>query len=154
MTFREGNPGIEELLDFAKDTIASAGEKALELYGKGNPGVKFDEELVTSAELVLMNFFRDRLNRIFPGHGVFGDPLPAEDYVHGERRYLWIFDPMDGVANFQAGIPIWSISLALSGKFLAGFRGYLHACDRGHLLRGRRTEGIPGPKGNQDSGHG
>ncbi|MGC9965310.1 MAG: inositol monophosphatase family protein [Syntrophobacteraceae bacterium] len=117
MTFREGNPGIEELLDFARDTISSAGNKALELYGKGNPGVKFDEELVTSAELVLTNFFRDRLNSIFPGHGVFGDPLPAEDYVHGERRYLWIYDPMDGVANFQAGIPIWCISLALLENF-------------------------------------
>jgi myo-inositol-1(or 4)-monophosphatase len=117
MTFRGENPGIEELLGFAKDTISSAGMKAMELYGKGNPGVKFDEELVTSAELALVNFFRDRLNAVFPGHGVFGDPLPAEDYVHGEGRYLWIYDPMDGVANFQAGIPIWCMSLALLENF-------------------------------------
>lgn len=117
MTFREGNPGIEELLDFAKETISSAGDKALELYGKGTQGVKFDERLVTSAELALTNFFRDRLSSVFPGHGVFGDPLPTEDYVHGEKRYLWIFDPMDGVANFQAGIPIWCISLALLENF-------------------------------------
>ncbi len=65
----------------------------------------------------MVNFFRDRLNSIFPGHGVFGDQLPSEDYVHGEGRYLWIYDPMDGVANFQAGIPIWSISLALLENF-------------------------------------
>jgi len=117
MAFREENPGIEELLSFAKDAVSIAGDKALELYGKGNPEVKFDEELVTSAELELMNFFRDRLSSIFPGHGVFGDPLPAEDYVHGEKRYLWIYDPLDGVANFQAGIPIWGISLALLENF-------------------------------------
>jgi myo-inositol-1(or 4)-monophosphatase len=117
MAFREANPGIEELLDFAEGTISSAGDKALELYGKGNPGVKFDEELVTAAEIVLTNLFRDRLNSVFPGHGVFGDPLPAEDYVHGERRYLWIYDPIDGVANFQAGIPIWCMSLALLENF-------------------------------------
>ena len=72
MAFRGENPGIEELLSFAKDTVSIAGDKALELYGKGNPGVKFDEELVTSAELALVNFFRDRLNSIFQGHGVFG----------------------------------------------------------------------------------
>ncbi len=88
MAFREENPGVEELLGFAKDAVSSAGVKALELYGKGNPRVKFDEELITSAELALVNFFRDRLNSVFPGHGVFGDPLPAEDYVHGEKRYL------------------------------------------------------------------
>ena len=117
MAFREENPGIEELLSFAKDAVSIAGDKALELYGKGNPEVKFDEELVTSAEVALVNFFRDRLNSIFPGHGVFGDPLPAEDYVHGEKRYLWIYDPLDGVANFQAGIPIWGISLALLENF-------------------------------------
>jgi len=117
MAFREENPGVEELLGFAKDAVSSAGVKALELYGKGNPRVKFDEELITSAELALVNFFRDRLNSVFPGHGVFGDPLPAEDYVHGEKRYLWIYDPLDGVANFQAGIPIWGISLALLENF-------------------------------------
>ncbi|MGA2402518.1 MAG: inositol monophosphatase family protein [Syntrophobacteraceae bacterium] len=117
MAFGEGNPGIEGLLSFARETVSKAGDKALGLYGKGNPAVKFDEELVTSAELGLVDFFRDRLNSIFPGHGVFGDPLPAEDYVHGEKRYLWIYDPLDGVANFQAGIPIWGISLALLENF-------------------------------------
>lgn len=110
-------PGIDELLQFAKETLRLAGEEALALYGKGNPKVKFDEELVTEAELRLASFFKERLNSVFPGHGVFGDPLPEEDYVHGEKRYLWIHDPLDGVANFQAGIPIWGISLALLENF-------------------------------------
>jgi len=117
MSFGGEDPGIERLLDFARDVISRAGDKALGLYGKGKPGVKFDEELVTTAELSLTNFFKECLNSVFPGHGVFGDPLPAEDYVHGEKRYLWIYDPLDGVANFQAGIPIWAISLALLENF-------------------------------------
>lgn len=117
MAFRVENPGIDELLSFAKDVVSSAGDRALKFYGKGRQGVKFDEELVTSAELGQVNFFRDRLSSTFPGHGVFGDPLPSEDYVHGEKRYLWIYDPLDGVANFQAGIPIWGISLALLENF-------------------------------------
>lgn len=116
MTYRD-TYGIDELTHFARETVRSAGEQAMAFYGKGNPQVEFDEELVTEAELQLVNFFRDRLNSVFPGHGMFGDPLPAEDYVHGEKRYLWIYDPLDGTANFQAGIPIWGISLALLENF-------------------------------------
>lgn len=116
MTDRE-NPGIEELMKFAKETVRSAGEMSLALYGKGNPEVKFDEELVTEAELRSVDFLKERLTSVFPGHGMFGEPLPAEDYVHGEKRYLWIYDPLDGVANFQAGVPIWGISLALLENF-------------------------------------
>ncbi|MDA8308145.1 MAG: inositol monophosphatase [Deltaproteobacteria bacterium] len=117
MTLEDREPAVEKLLVFARDVVSGAGEKAMSLYGKGNAAVKFDEGLVTSAELELSEFFRERLNSVFPGHGIFGDPLPAEDYVHGEKRYLWIYDPLDGVANFQAGIPIWSISLALLENF-------------------------------------
>jgi myo-inositol-1(or 4)-monophosphatase len=110
-------PSVDVLLQFAKDTVRSSGVEALALYGKGSPKVKFDEELVTEAELRQLVFFKERLSSIFPGHGIFGDPLPDKDYVHGEKRYLWIHDPLDGVANFQAGIPIWGISLALLENF-------------------------------------
>ena len=117
MTLQDRNPAVEKLLAFARDFISEAGHKALGLYGKGNSAVRFDEGLVTSAELELTEFFKERLNAVFPGHGIFGDPLPAEDYVHGDKRYLWIYDPLDGVANFQAGIPLWSTSLALLENF-------------------------------------
>ncbi len=117
MANREESPGIDDLLRFARETVKGAGEKALGLYGKGRSGIKFDEELVTEAEITQVDFFKERLNSVFPGHGVFGDSLPTEDYVHGEKRYLWIYDPLDGVANFQAGIPIWGISLALLENF-------------------------------------
>ncbi len=111
------SPGIKDLNDFAVNTIRKAGDIALPYYGKGNPEVKFDEELVTEAELKLVDFFRSELKSRFPDHGIFGDVEPQEDYVHGAKRYLWIYDALDGVANFQAGIPIWGISLALLENF-------------------------------------
>jgi myo-inositol-1(or 4)-monophosphatase len=117
MTLEEKDPAVEKLLAFAKDVVSGAGDKALGMYGKGDAAVKFDERLVTSAELELSDFFKERLGSVFPGHAIFGDLLPKEDYVHGEKRYLWIYDPLDGVANFQAGIPIWGISLALLENF-------------------------------------
>lgn len=111
------NPSIEELSQFAIDTVRRAGDEALRYYGKGNPEVKFDEALVTEAELHLVDLFKNELHAQYPEHGIFGDNLPREDYVHGQESYLWIYDALDGVANFQAGIPIWGISLALLENF-------------------------------------
>ncbi len=111
------SPVIEDLTRFAMDVLHRAGTEALHYYGKGDPLVKFDSDLVTEAELHLNDFFRNELHSQFPEHGIFGDELPKQDYLHGERRYLWIYDALDGVANFQAGIPIWGTSLALLENF-------------------------------------
>ncbi|NOQ20690.1 MAG: inositol monophosphatase, partial [Desulfobacterales bacterium] len=109
--------GIEELTQFAMEVIRRSGEEALSFYGKGNPRIKFDEELVTAADSHLMGFFQDQLANRFPEHQVFKNNQTNTDYTHDEKRYMWIFDPLDGVANFQAGIPIWGISLALIENF-------------------------------------
>jgi myo-inositol-1(or 4)-monophosphatase len=109
--------GIEVLTQFAMEVIRRSGEEALSFYGKGNSRIKFDEELVTAADSHLMGFFQDQLGNRFPEHQVFKHNPANTDYTHDEKRYMWIFDPLDGVANFQAGIPIWGISLALFENF-------------------------------------
>lgn len=109
--------GIEELTQFAVDVIQRSGEEALTFYGKGDHRIKFDEELVTEADFHLMNFFQGQLDNHFPEHQVFKNNQMDRGYSHDEKRYIWIFDPLDGVANFQAGIPIWGISLALIENF-------------------------------------
>lgn len=65
----------------------------------------------------MSEFFKTELQNRFPGHHLFKDTLESTDYSHEKERYLWIFDPLDGVANFQAGIPIWGCSLALIENF-------------------------------------
>ena len=109
--------GIQELIQFGTDVILRSGERALNYYGKGKNHIKFDEGLVTEAELHLMEFFQDELHNTFPEHQMFKNNQNMEGYTHEEKRYLWIYDPLDGVANFQAGIPIWGISLALLDNF-------------------------------------
>lgn len=108
---------IEHLIEFAMDVIQRTGREAMRFYGKGDPLVKFDTELVTEAELHLVDLFMNELHSRFPDHAVFGDGVPTQDYVHEDRRYLWIYDALDGVANFQAGIPIWGTSLALLDNY-------------------------------------
>jgi myo-inositol-1(or 4)-monophosphatase len=109
--------GLEPLVGFAKEVIRRSGEEALVYYGKGASHMKFDETLVTEAELHLREFFQDQLYARFPEHQVFNNNQEREGYTHEGKRYLWIFDALDGVANFQAGIPVWGISVALLENF-------------------------------------
>ncbi len=110
-------PGIDKLSEFAMDVIHQTGEKAMAYYGKGKPNLKFDESVVTEAEIQLTDVFQDRLSRQFPEHQMFRFGEVNEDYSHGEKGYLWIFDPLEGVANFQGGIPVWGMSIALLENF-------------------------------------
>jgi myo-inositol-1(or 4)-monophosphatase len=109
--------GIEELSGFAMEFIKEAGKKALPYYGKGQPQVKFDQGMVTEADLRISDFFQEKLKARFPEHQVFKYDQLNENYSHEAKRYLWIFDPIEGVANFQAGIPIWGMSMALLDNF-------------------------------------
>ena len=109
--------GIDDLKQFTINVIRSSGEEALSYYGKGNPCVKFDEGLVTEAELLLTGLFQDKLQAHFPEHQMFKNNQEDKEYTHESKRYLWVYDALDGVANFQTGIPTWGISLALLENF-------------------------------------
>lgn len=131
--------GIEDLTLFAMEVIRSSGEKALSYYGKGNRHIKFDEALITEADSHLMNFFQSQLNTRFPDHQAYKNNHVNKDYTHDGSRYIWIFDPLDGVANFQAGIPIWGISLALIENFWPIF-GVFYMPATGDLFHARADQ--------------
>lgn len=108
---------IEDLMTFAQDVTRRSGDQSMAYYGKGSRDTKFDEALVTEAELHLGEFFRDELHARFPDHLVYGNEERKAGYTHDAKRYLWVYDAIDGVANFQAGIPIWGTSVALLENF-------------------------------------
>jgi myo-inositol-1(or 4)-monophosphatase len=116
---------VEELEAFARETILAAGEKALTFYGQGVPELKFDRALGTEAELKLNHFFQEALQQRFPEHQLFDGQGPEDGYTHEARRYMWVFDPLDGMSNFMAGIPIWGMSVALLENFWPVF-GYCY----------------------------
>ncbi len=131
-----GHEKIDDLLKFAIDVVHHCGEKALSFYGKGQKDVKFDEGLVTEAELQLREFFQDQLFARFPDHKVYKTDRGDDGYTHGAKRYLWIYDPLDGVANFQAGIPVWGTSVALFENYWPVF-GIFHLPVTGDLFHAR-----------------
>jgi myo-inositol-1(or 4)-monophosphatase len=133
------NHGIEDLTRFAMDAIHRLGEEALSFYGKGKSAVKFDEGLVTEVDFHLTKSFQDQLTARYPEHRIFNDSLEDTDYTHDGKRYLWIYDPLDGIANFQAGIPIWGISLALHENFWPIF-GVFYMPSTGDIFHARAGE--------------
>jgi myo-inositol-1(or 4)-monophosphatase len=132
---------IGKLKQFGMETINGLGEEALSYYGKGDASLKFDQSLVTEAELQLTEFFQSQLRESFPEHQVFNSSPTNRDYSHEGKRYLWIHDAIEGVANFQAGIPIWGVSLALLENFWPVFGVfYMPATgDIFHALAGQKA---------------
>lgn len=128
--------GIDGLTEFALDLIRRTGKEALSFYGRGRADMKFDEGLVTEAELHLGEFFQDRLYARFPDHQIYTSNNGYEGYTHEGKRYLWIYDALDGVANFQAGIPIWGTSVALLENFWPLF-GVFHMPATGDFFHAR-----------------
>lgn len=108
---------IGDLVGFGDSVIHELGEEALTYYGNGKAQMKFDEALVTEAELSLAEAFQEKLIEKFPDHQIFGNGNGEKEYSHNSQRYLWVFDPLDGVANFQAGIPVWAMSISLYENF-------------------------------------
>ncbi|BBO80703.1 inositol monophosphatase family protein [Desulfosarcina ovata] len=121
---KEPSHGIEALTAFALNAIRGAGQIALESFSKGGSAAKFDEGLITRAELQISQRFRQGLDQSYPDHQMFTSRTPDTQYTHDSRRYLWIFDPIDGVDNYQAGIPIWGMSLALFENFWPVFGAF------------------------------
>lgn len=106
-----------EMKSYAMNLVKEAGVKALSFYGKGDREMKFDTSLITQVELSVTEFFQSRLSSQFPSHRVFKKSTESVHYTHDQSKHLWIFDPLDGAANIQAGIPIWGVSLALFDNF-------------------------------------
>ncbi len=114
---------IEYTKEVALNILREAGKIALDGYGKGNQSVKFDDELVTSFEAKIEDFIRTSLQRHFPGHSFFEYSVSSE-YRHDTAKDMWVFDALDGVANYQAGIPMWGMSIALVENLWPIFGAY------------------------------
>lgn len=75
---------------------------------------------VTDADRAVEEYLRSELRRYRPGDAVLGEEGgPAES---GQGTIVWALDPLDGTANFAAGLPCYAVSVAVlaDGAPLAG----------------------------------
>ena len=67
-------------------------------------------DIVTNVDRECEDFIRGELKNHFPSHGTFGEEGFGDDPNEG---WVWVIDPIDGTRNFAAGIPHFSIVVAL-----------------------------------------
>ncbi|WHT19002.1 inositol monophosphatase [Crossiella sp. CA-258035] len=129
------------LANDAADVITATAGRGAHPEAGDNP---FD--WVTDTDHTLERHTRRVLAREFPGIPVIAEEFGAEAHPPG-AEYRWLVDPVDGTANYVAGIPWCAYSLALMdsagpvvGVVADPYRGQIYAAARG---RGIRANGAP-----------
>ncbi|PXY32045.1 inositol monophosphatase family protein [Prauserella muralis] len=129
------------LANDATDVITATAGRGAHPDTKDSP---FD--WVTDTDRTLERHTRRVLTAEFPGMPVVGEEF-GPDLGADVADYRWVVDPVDGTANYVAGVPWCAYSLALvdaSGPVVGvvadPYRGQIYAAARG---RGARANGSP-----------
>ena len=100
-------------------------EVLLPRFKRVDRSFKDDGSIVTEADLSMQNALQVMLRQYWPDVPLLGEEMAPERQAalldDGEST-VWILDPLDGTSNFAAGIPFFSVSLALiqSGRPILG----------------------------------
>jgi len=138
---------LEEITDAAR----RAGEVALRDFRWGartsaQVYAKYGGSPVTTADLAVDGYLRERLGAAFPGDGWLSEET-ADDLSRLEMANLLVVDPIDGTRAFLTGDPRWAVSIAYihDGRPIAGV---IHAPALGQTYEaaigcGARRDGAP-----------
>lgn len=124
----------------AMEMAKGAGEIQLRYFR--TEGLKSDTkqnsfDVVTVADKESERFIKTHISEKFPDHGIIAEES-GED--HSEREWRWVIDPLDGTTNFNAGLPIFSVSIALE-HFGDPVVGVVYAPYLGELFHAVKGEG-------------
>jgi len=81
--------------------------------------LKPDRTFVTATDRAIEQRLREAIAARFPHHGIWGEEFGRHQ---AGAEWQWILDPIDGTAQFIAGIPVYAtlIALARGGVPVAG----------------------------------
>ncbi|POF28814.1 inositol monophosphatase family protein [Roseibium marinum] len=111
-----------ERLDFAENLARKAGDLGMEYFRKLDTLTvtqKGHQDLVSEADRNVETLIRDEIGKVYPQDGILGEEHGMEE---GTSGFTWVTDPIDGTANFVAGIPQWCVIIACvhQGKVIVG----------------------------------
>jgi myo-inositol-1(or 4)-monophosphatase len=96
----------------------------LPLYNNVQREYKKDGSIITRADKAVQQALTLRLASICPEVLLLGEEMTADQQqaLLDSGKPIWCLDPVDGTSNFAAGLPFFSVSLALieSGEVKAG----------------------------------
>jgi myo-inositol-1(or 4)-monophosphatase len=101
----------EKALAFAKSLADEAGKIMRQYFRADDIGTEWkdDQTPLTVADTTINQLVIDRVKDFNSEHGVLGE----EDSYKLDADFLWVVDPIDGTAMYDAGVPIATFSLAL-----------------------------------------
>ena len=67
---------------------------------------------VTEADRRVEEYLQGEISREFPDHGIVAEES-AETAGAEDADFMWALDPVDGTANFAAGVPFYAVSIGL-----------------------------------------
>jgi len=107
-------------------------------------GFKGPNDYVTAADVASEAYLTPRLRDLLPGSVVVGEETAGEEAEWRETLRTapaaWLIDPIDGTANFAAGIPLFGIMVALveNGETT---QSWIHDPNTGEMAIAVRGEG-------------
>ncbi|MEW8505398.1 MAG: inositol monophosphatase family protein [Candidatus Thiodiazotropha sp.] len=105
--------------------VDSARAELIPRFQRSDSRLKEDGSLITQADMAMQQRILERLSHHYPQIPLLGEEMPAErqlGILNGANQGFWCLDPLDGTANFVAGMPCFAVSLAyvLHGRIELG----------------------------------
>ncbi len=107
---------LPDITRLRKRVAQAAEEELLSRYTASERAEKSDGSVVTEADLAMQERLRDMLAREWPQYALLGEEMTPEEQrrlLAGGAAGVWCLDPLDGTSNYAAGVPFFSVSLAL-----------------------------------------
>jgi fructose-1,6-bisphosphatase/inositol monophosphatase family enzyme len=107
---------IEEVAETMREAAAAAILPRFRKLLASEVEEKTPGELVTAADREAENLISPRLAKLLAGSRVVGEEAAATDPALMDRLdegRVWLVDPLDGTSNFVAGLPTFSVMVAL-----------------------------------------
>ncbi|MEN8206198.1 MAG: inositol monophosphatase family protein [Pseudomonadota bacterium] len=129
--------------------IPAAREELLPRFARVERQRKRDGSVLTEADLAVQSRLAAQLQRQWPDTLFLGEEMTAAEQAErlAGGQPVWCLDPLDGTGNFAAGIPFFSISLALlqQGEVLLGmvYDPVRDECFSASREQGARLNGEP-----------
>lgn len=137
-------------LDKAVELALAAGKAQLSYFR--NPNLKSETKLnnfdiVTEADKASEKIIIGGIRDSFPEHSILSEESGSDG--NNDAEWRWVIDPLDGTTNFNQGLPIFSVSIALqrNGETVVGvvYAPYLNEMftavkGEGSYLNGKRLK--------------
>ena len=113
----------EALRQTAMAAARLAGQEALRRWrGPHETKHKGLRDIVTEADLAAERAAVDLILSNYPNHAILAEEHGNYAAESATSEFVWIIDPIDGTTNYARGLPVFSVSVAVSqgGRPVAG----------------------------------